>query len=118
MPVRVSAAVIQPFTVALRQINPTGKILFYRNPKSVVQLRRPVPARGAVARRHERGMGCGGRDSVGAPLNLVSDLQVRDERRFSVRQNRVVLTPVAGAKSAVAGSNPTGSSGRCIRRRR
>src|ERR1700736_2885632 len=27
---------------------------------------------------------------------------VRDERRFSVRQNRVVLTPVAGAKSAVA----------------
>jgi hypothetical protein len=42
---------------------------------------RPVPARGAVARRHERGMGCGGRDSVGAQvrsqgeLNLVSDLQ-------------------------------------------
>src|ERR1700682_5983219 len=33
---------------------------------------------------------------------------VQDERRFSVRQNRVVLTPVAGAKSAVANSNPTG----------
>jgi hypothetical protein len=32
----------------------------------------------------------------------------QDERRFSVRQNRVVLTPVAGAKSAVANSNPTG----------
>jgi len=36
------------------------------------------PARGAVARRHERGTGCGGRESVGAPwrsqgeLNLVS----------------------------------------------
>src|ERR1700736_3337728 len=43
---------------------------------------------------------------------------VQDERRFSVRQNRVVLTPVAGAKSAVANSNPTGLSGRKIRRRR
>jgi hypothetical protein len=32
----------------------------------------------------------------------------QDERRLSVRQNRVVLTPVAGAKSAVANSNPTG----------
>lgn len=32
----------------------------------------------------------------------------QDERRFSVRQNRVVLTPVAGAKSAVANSSPTG----------
>src|SRR5260221_7499343 len=32
----------------------------------------------------------------------------QDERRFSVRQNRVVLTPVAGAKSAVATSDPTG----------
>jgi hypothetical protein len=40
---------------------------------------RPVPTRGAVARRHERGTGCGGRESVGAQwrsqgeLNLVSD---------------------------------------------
>ena len=75
----------------------------------------PVPTRGAVARRHERGMGCGGRDSVGAPwrsqgeMNLVSDLRgAQDERRFSVRQNRVVLTPVAGAKSAVTNLDPTG----------
>jgi len=36
----------------------------------------------------------------------------QDERRLSVRQNRVVLTPVAGAKSAVANSDPTGSSSR------
>jgi len=27
---------------------------------------RPFPARGAYRDRHERGMGCGGRDSVGA----------------------------------------------------
>ena len=51
--------------VALRQINPTGKFLLFRNPKSVAYSGRPVPARGAVARRHERGMGCGGRGSVG-----------------------------------------------------
>ena len=40
------------------------------------------------------------------PRERFADAQ--DERRFSVRQNRVVLTPVAGAKSAVASSNPTG----------
>jgi hypothetical protein len=81
-------------------------------------------------------MGCGGRESVGAQLmsqgglNLVSDSQARKTNDVSafakasadwhlarrsllaktgrVRQNRVVLTPVAGAKSAVANSNPTG----------
>ena len=36
----------------------------------------------------------------------------RDERRFSVRQNRVVPTPVAGAKLSVAKSIPTGSISR------
>ena len=49
----------------------------------------------------------------------------QDERRFSVRQNRVVLTPVAGAKSAVANStqpgeqsqNPPTTVTRRIRRR-
>ena len=73
----------------------------------------PVPARGAVARRHERGMGCGGRESVGAQLmsqgglNPVSDSRARRTNDvFSVRQNRVVLTPVAGAKSAVATLKP------------
>ena len=33
---------------------------------------------------------------------------VRDDRRFSGRQSRVVLTPVAGAKLAEAKSDPTG----------
>jgi hypothetical protein len=46
-------------------------------------------------------------------LNLVSGRRARRTNDvFSVRQNRVVLTPVAGAKSAVAISDPTGSSGR------
>ena len=76
------------------------------------------PERGAYRDRHERGAGCGGRESVGAPwrsqgaLNLVSDLEgAQDERRCSVRQNRVVLTPVAGAKSAVTTSTRPGWSG-------
>jgi hypothetical protein len=56
---------------------------FTETPNQWLNLGRPVPTRGAVARRHERGMGCGGRESVGAPLmsqgelNLVSDLQAR-----------------------------------------
>jgi hypothetical protein len=56
---------------------------FTETPNQWLKCGHPVPARGAVARRHERGMGCGGRDSVGAQvrsqgeLNLVSDLQAR-----------------------------------------
>jgi len=69
--------------VALRQIGTTGKIPVHADRKSSANCGRPVPARGAVARRHERGMGCGGRESVGAPwmsrggLNLVSDRLAR-----------------------------------------
>ena len=36
----------------------------------------------------------------------------QDERRLSVRQNRVVLTPVAGAKPAVASLDLTGLGSR------
>jgi hypothetical protein len=44
--------------------------LFFRNrldasPKSIISGIRPTH-RGAVARRHERGLGCGGRGSAGA----------------------------------------------------
>ncbi len=88
---------------------------FTGTPNQWLNSGRPVPARGAVARRHERGMGCGGRESVGEQVRVAGRVEPRerfagaqDERRFSVRQNRVVLTPVAGAKSAVANSNPTG----------
>jgi hypothetical protein len=38
---------------------------FSETPNQVLNCGHPVPARGAVARRHERGMGCGGRESVG-----------------------------------------------------
>src|SRR6266852_870005 len=63
----------------LRQINPTGKsLLIFRNrvkPRNqkyfcfrLTQIRciskSSRPTRGAIARRHERGAGCGGRESV------------------------------------------------------
>ena len=73
---------------------------------------RAVPSRqeGRIASRHERGTGCGGRRQrqarevvrrAGFP---VSGHGAQDERRCSVRQNRVVPTPVAGAKLPVANS--------------
>jgi hypothetical protein len=69
--------------VGMRQIGTTGKIPLHADPKSLAKCGRPVPARGAVARRHERGTGCGGRENVGTPwmsqrgLNLVSDGKAR-----------------------------------------
>jgi hypothetical protein len=65
-----------------------------------------VPSlRGAIARRHERGAGCGGRESVRRAMAIAG----RDEPRervaaretigaFRGRQSRVVLAPVAGVK--------------------
>jgi hypothetical protein len=41
-------------------------------------------------------------------LGVVSDRSAQDERRCCVRQKRVVLAPVAGAKLAEAVRNPTG----------
>jgi hypothetical protein len=39
---------------------------------------------------------------------LVSDTGAQDERRYCVRQNRVVPTPVAGAKLRGGDVDPTG----------
>jgi hypothetical protein len=88
---------------------PFAKIfLFSFNPNQFTDsLSRPT--RGAIARRHERGAGCGGRESVRRATAVAG----RDEPRercaacrmigaFCVRQNRVVLAPVAGAKFAEA----------------
>jgi hypothetical protein len=63
--------------LALYKVCPTGKSEFAVKPYlrkysacrvgqiSATSSPRPCPARGAVARRHERGEGCGGRGSVG-----------------------------------------------------
>src|SRR3984893_15908612 len=109
----------------MRQIGTTGKILIYRSPQSGVQLRPSrSDKRGGRAssrtrdgmwwtRERRRAMAVAGRVE---PRERFTGVQ--DERRFSVRQNRVVLTPVAGAKSAVATQTRPGLSGRKIRRRR
>jgi hypothetical protein len=61
-----------------------AKFRFTEAPNQWLNFGHPVPTRGAVARRHERGMGCGGRESVGAQawsqgeMNLVSDLLARE----------------------------------------
>jgi len=51
------------------------------DPKSKPKSAYPVPIRGALRGRHERGTGCGGRGGVA------------DERHSSGRRSRVVLTP-------------------------
>ena len=70
---------------------------------------RAVPSRqeGRIARRHERGTGCGGRRqrqarSVFAGRLSVSGHGAQDDRRCGVRQNRVVLASVADVKLPVA----------------
>jgi hypothetical protein len=86
-------------------------ILIFRNRKSVYIHSHPVPHRGRFAVVTNAGW-----DVMDARASARMDVAGRveprerlagaqDERRLSVRQNRVVLTPVAGAKSAVA--NPT-----------
>src|SRR6266852_2991093 len=81
------------------------------------------PTEGRIARRHERGAGCGGRESVRRATAIAGrdeprerSASVRDDRRFSGRQSRVVLTPVAGAKLAEAKSDPTGFDEPLIRK--
>src|SRR5258707_13175838 len=84
-------------------------ILVFVLPKSDAYPRPSRPTRGAIARRHERGAGCGGRKGVRRATAVAgrdeprerSD-SVQDDRRLSGRQNRVVLAPVAGVKFAEA----------------
>jgi len=54
------------------------------------QLAPSFPGKRGVGHRHERGRGCGGRDSVGAqgdrragPFGFVSEAGAQDERRYS-----------------------------------
>ena len=74
-------------------------------------------------RRHDTwSAGCGGREALararhcravsGFVLGLVSDRSAQDERRYCVRQKRVVLAPVAGVKLAEADRIQPGSLGR------
>jgi hypothetical protein len=104
-----------------RRANQSGRSshFFWFSENMFVPARRKSPAylshpphRGAYRDRHGRGVGCGGREGVRravqsqGEMNLVSDVWHADEQRLSVRQNRVVLTPVAGVKSAKVFSKP------------
>jgi hypothetical protein len=101
--------------VALRQIGTTGKIPLRQNPKSVAYLRpsRSDKRGGRASSRTRDGMWwTRERRRANAVAGRVEPRErfkgEQDERRLSVRQNRVVPTPVAGAKSAEAHSDPTG----------
>ena len=95
---------------------PFTKIFLFRpEANQFTDSHRPVPLEGRIARRHERGAGCGGRESARRAMAVAGrdeprerSASVQDDRRLSGRQSRVVLTPVAGAKLAEAKSSPTG----------
>ena len=91
-----------------------AKFRFTETPNQRLISGHPVPTRGAVARRHERGMGCGGRESVGAQvrsqggLNLVSDC--RRARRTTFERTAKPCGPDTRCWCQVGGgySSPTG----------
>jgi hypothetical protein len=87
---------------------PAKNIPLFTSLKSALQPAPSRPTRGAYRDRHGRGVGCGGRGSVGrvtrsqGGLWPVSDRRHADERRMRGRRSRVVLAPVAGVKLAEA----------------
>jgi hypothetical protein len=96
---------------------PCRKIIpLTRRANQFYQFARLTREEGRIAIVTKRGMGCGGRGSAGAQGDRradpgsVSGSRRADERRCCVRQNRVVPTPVAGAKLSVAKSIQPGRS--------
>jgi hypothetical protein len=121
---------------------PHAKIFrFARTPNHPYNSCHPVPRRGALAIVTNVGAGCGGRGSVGR-VDVVAGRFYRERtqragrtalkrlrhcfgrqalgwlkvcgRGSCVRQNRVVLAPVAGVKLAEVLRNPTGFDGSLI----
>jgi hypothetical protein len=91
--------------------------------KSVLPARAISSPKRGVGHRHERGMGCGGRGSVGAQVCSQGGFRERAPARRTngagyVRQNRVVPTPVAGVKFAEAKSPNRAGLSPSIRGRR
>jgi hypothetical protein len=97
---------------------------FRRRANHRYRLAHPVPLRGALAIVTNVGAGCGGRGSVRRAAGLrgglwpVSDQRHADDRCCCVRQNRVVLAPVAGVKLAEMLRTQPGLAGSLIRLRR
>jgi hypothetical protein len=92
-------------------VQPHLQKYFSSRPTQLSSLSRAVLShRGAIARRHERGAGCGGRGSVrrcqgmagrvDTARELTNGTQTNDA--FRGLRSRVVLAPVAGVKFAEA----------------
>jgi hypothetical protein len=103
--IRRKRAFAHPDAPWLRQNNPTRRFRWSRRANQRYQLAPSFPDKRGVSRsegmrwRRQRR-----RETVSQGESLVSDTCAQDERRFSVRQNRVVLAPVAGVKLAEAKS--------------
>ncbi len=79
-----------------RPVLPLKNISLPSSGKSTLSARPVSPHQeGRIASRHGRGVGCGGRGSVGHAMNSRAD-----ERRRCVRRSRVVLASVADVKPA------------------
>src|SRR6478672_11102611 len=105
-----SAAANQPGGQSLLIIRngvkpPKSKIFLFSSDPNQFTDSLSRPTRGAIARRHERGAGCGGRESVRRATAIAGRDEPR-ERCAACRMIgaflRVVLAPVAGAKFAEA----------------
>src|SRR5438876_2468080 len=102
-------------------VQPLLQKYFCFGPRQITSLIRTVSSQGgAIARRHERGAGCGGRESarrcqgmagrVDKARELTNGTQTNGavarrslwRRRVRGRRSRVVLAPVAGVKFAEA----------------
>src|SRR5438046_1594605 len=92
-------------------VQPLLQKYFAFGPRQISSLIRTVSSQGGViARRHERGAGCGGRGSVRRCQGMAGRVDKAREPTngtqtndaFRGRQSRVVLAPVAGVKFAEA----------------
>jgi hypothetical protein len=124
-PLRVEYDLFKPFKMIWVVQSPLVKIFRFPSTQIDGSFRAvSFQQEGRIARRHERGTGCGGRESVGAiavagRARLVSDhAACRTNDVSRVRQNRVVPTPVAGAKLADVFPSPTGFGQTLICKRR
>ena len=93
-----------------------ARFRFPPTPNQWLRVARPVPARGAYRDRHERGAGCGGRESVGAQEAVAGRVEPRERRQGAQDERRFARTakpcgPDTRCWCQVGGdlSDPTGS---------
>src|SRR5215216_6413777 len=113
----------EPFQRDLGRPDCASKIFRFSFSANQFPLRAIPPHEEGRTRRHDTwSAGCGGREGARARealqgglrlcLGAVSDQSAQDERRYCVRQKRVVLAPVAGVKLAEVNRIQPDSMGR------